>query len=133
MVTGGWRVRQAVAGAVGVTALVAAGAAVAASSITKHNTGSFSLPAGRTQELSVAYPDALEYGNASYSGRGVVLAPKLGAKGRAPNLQKVRILYSGSVQGGSSFEVRARNGNPAGTAPARIGVTATTVEPLPHS
>ena len=62
-----------------------------------------------------------------------MLAPKPGAKGRRPNLNKAKILYAGSVLGGSSYEVRAHNGNRAGTAAVRIEIIATTVEPLPHS
>jgi len=121
------------AAAIGAGALFAAGAAIAASSVTKHHTGFFNVPAGQTRMLSIPYPDALEYGNATYSGRDVVRAVKFGPKLRAPDLGKVRILYDGSVQGGSAFEVRAHNANGAGTAAVRLEVIATTVEQLPHS
>jgi hypothetical protein len=36
------------------------------------------------------------------------------------------------VLGGSAFQVRAHNGNAAGTATVQLQVIATTVEPLPH-
>ena len=42
----------------------------------------------------------------------------------------VQILESGAVLGGSEYRVRARNRN---TRPVRLQLTATTVEPLPHS
>lgn len=118
---------------VGAGVLLAASLAIAATSITKQISGIVSIRAGQTRTLSVPYPDALEYGNARYSGRAVVLAPKPGAKGRSPSLKKVKILYAESVLGDSSFEVRARNTNNSGTAAVRLEVIATTVEPLPHS
>jgi hypothetical protein len=137
-----WRVKRALrtprpaAAAVfgvGAGVLLAASLAIAATSITKQISGIVSIRAGQTRTLSVPYPDALEYGNARYSGRAVVLAPKPGAKGRSPSLKKVKILYAESVLGDSSFEVRARNTNNSGTAAVRLEVIATTVEPLPHS
>jgi hypothetical protein len=36
------------------------------------------------------------------------------------------------VLGGSGYQVRVRNTSAHGTAPVRLEVTATTVEPLPH-
>jgi hypothetical protein len=127
------RLRWAGVAAIAAGALLAASAAIAASSVTKHFIGFFKVPAGQTRMLSIPYPDALEYGNATYSGRDIVRAVKFGPKLRAPDLTKVRILYAGSVQGGSSFEVRAHNANAAGTAAVRVEVIATTVEQLPHS
>jgi hypothetical protein len=130
------RTLRAAAGAgigAGTGVLLAASLAIAATSVTKHFSGIVSVPAGQTRTVSLPYPDALEYGNARYSGRAVVLAPKPGAKGRSPSLKKVKILYAGSAFGGSSFEVRAHNSNSTGTAAVRLEVIATTLEPLPHS
>jgi hypothetical protein len=128
-----WRGQYAGAAAIGAVALVVVGAAMAATSATKHFTGFFTIPARQTRTFYVPYPDALEYGNARYSGRAVVLAPKSGAKGRTPNLKNVKILYARSALGGSEYEVRAHNANGADTAAVRVEVIATTVEPLPHS
>jgi hypothetical protein len=112
-------------------ALLASASAFGAGSVTKHNYGSEKIAAGQTRTVTVGYPDALEYGNAIYSGNVRVVA--LAGGGRAPDLAKVRILSRGSVLGGSEYEVRARNTNARGTAPVRLDATATTVEPLPHS
>jgi hypothetical protein len=112
-------------------ALLAGASAYAAGSVTKHFYGSKKIAAGETRTVTVSYPDALEYGNATYSGNVRVVAV-VGA-GHAPDLAKVRILSRGSVLGGSEYQVRARNTNALGTAPVRLEVTVTTVEPLPHS
>jgi hypothetical protein len=114
-----------------VVALVACATAFAASSLTRRSHASKKIAAGQAVTVTVGYPDALEYGNAVYSGTVRVIAVKHG--GRAPNLAKVRILSRGSVLGGSAYQVRARNENAHGTAPVRLEVTATTAEPLPHS
>jgi hypothetical protein len=106
-------------------------AAFAASSVTKRFHGSTRIAAGQTRTVTVGYPDALEYGNATYSGTVRVVVVKTG--GKAPDLAEVRILSRGSVLGGSAYEVRARNDNAHGTEPVRLEVTVTTVEPLPHS
>lgn len=129
------RTRSRAAAAAVAAALLATTAAVAlaGSSITKHQIEVISIPAGQTRTLTVPYPDALKYGNARYSGRVEVLAPPLRAdRGRAPNLKQVRIVRAQSVLGGSDYQVRAHNANSVGTAAARLKVTATTVEPLPH-
>jgi hypothetical protein len=126
-------VRYAAIGAIAAVAAIAAGAALAAGSIVKRYAGSTTIPAGQTRTLTVPYPDALKYANARYSGRVTVIAPKGGVKGRPPKLAKVRILEAESVLGGSEYQARAHNGNAAGTAAIRLTVTATTVEPLPHS
>lgn len=128
------RARWAGAAALSATALlVAVGVASATSSITKNQNGFLNVPAGHTGTLTVPYPDALEYGNARYVGRVLVLAPRRATKGRAPDLLKVRILDAMPVQGGSGYQARAHNGNRAGTAAVRLEVIATTIEPLPHS
>jgi len=111
--------------------LAAAAAAIAAGSITKHNARIAELAPGETRTITVPYPDALEYGNARYFATiGTGVEP--GARGSKPNLKRVKILEDHSVQGGSGFQVRARNGNAAATAAVQIEVIATTVEPLPH-
>jgi hypothetical protein len=114
-------------------ALLACAVALAASPITKSNSAYTSVSPGRTGILTVGYPDALEYGNAHYSGRWQLKPPTAGTRGRAPVLAKVKILSAGSALGGSEYEVKAHNGNAKGTAPVRLFATATTVEPLPHS
>ena len=119
--------------AVGIAVLIAATSALAARSITKHQTGSISVPAGQTRTLTVPYPDALKYGNARYSGHTAIELRPVGGSGRAASVKKVTILKAASVEGGSAFQVRAYNGNLAGTTAVRLQVTATTVEPLPHS
>jgi hypothetical protein len=124
----GMRTRILVAGAL--IALLASVSAAAAGSMTKHFYGSKKIAAGQTRTVTVSYPDALEYGNAVYSGSVRVVAVAGG--GRAPDLAKVRILSRGSVLGGSGYQVRVRNTSAHGTAPVRLEVTATTVEPLPH-
>ena len=130
---GAWRVRFAGVAVIAAAVLVAVGAAMAATSTIKHATGFFTIAARQTRTFYVPYPDALRYGNARYSGRAVVLAPKSGANGRAPNLKKVKILDARSALGGSEYEVRAHNDNGADTAALRVEVIATTIEPLPHS
>ncbi len=57
----------------------------------------------------------------------------MGGKGRPASVTKVKIVKAGSVEGGSEFQARVYNGNAAGTTAVRLYVTATTVEPLPHS
>jgi hypothetical protein len=113
--------------------LLAAAMALAAGSVTKSKTGSVTIRAGQTRTLTVPYPDALKYGNARYSGswRLALLAPGA-SSGHAPNIAKVTILSTGPVEGGSAYAVRAHNANAAGSAPVRLEVSATTVEPLPH-
>ena len=126
-------VRTGGATAVGIAILIAATSALAARSITKHQIGSISVPAGHTRTLTVPYPDALEYGNARYSGHATIeLRPVEGA-GQPASVKKVKILKAGSVEGGSAFQVRVYNGNHPGTSAVHLQVTATTVEPLPHS
>jgi hypothetical protein len=113
--------------------LLGAATALASSSITKHASATVVLAAGRTRTVTVPYPDALEYANARYSGTSHVLGPPPGSHGSAPNRSDVEILSAASALGGSEYRVRVRNSNPAGTAPVRVTVVATTVEPLPHS
>ena len=82
--------------------------------------------------MRVPYPDALRYGNARYSQRWIVSALP-GGHGRKPDLAKVGILSAHSILGGSEFQVQAHDGNSLGTAPVRVTVITTTIEPLPHS
>jgi hypothetical protein len=128
------RCRCAATALVTAVALLGAGTALAAQhAVIKHATGFVSIPPHQARTLSVPYPDALEYGNARYSGRWIVLPPLPGARGRRPSIADVKALSAGEAEGGSLFRVRVRNDNPAGTAPVRLEVIATTVEPLPHS
>jgi hypothetical protein len=121
--------RRAVA--ITLLALLGAAPALAAGSLTKRTTAAVAIPAGATRSLSVPYPDALEYANASYLGRHR-LARQPGAGGTAPSLAKVTILEAQSVEGGSLYMVRAHNANALGSAPVRLTITAITVERLPH-
>jgi len=129
----------AVAAVVAATLLASAASAPArrgrvnARSLTKQLTAVVSIAAGAARSLAVPFPDALEYGNARYSGASRVLPPRPGTRGRSPDLADVKVLAASAVEGGSEYEVRVRNGNPAGTAAVRLEVIATTIEPLPHS
>lgn len=123
--------RRALAVSLLAVALATAGAAASPRSITKHQSATAYIRAGATRALNVPYPDALEYGNARYSGSHA-LAPKPFARGSRPDLARVAILEAQPVEGGSLYRVRAHNGNARGSAPVRLTVTATTTEPLPH-
>ena len=120
------------AAALGGALALGAGVALAAGQVVKHASRVVTLAAGATRTVTVPYPDALEYGNARYGGHVTVLAPTTAAAGRAPDLARVVVLSAGSVLGGSEYRARVRNGNATGTAPVRVSVTTTTVEPLPH-
>jgi hypothetical protein len=94
---------------------------------TKTHVQTTSVAAGHTVTINVIYPDALKYGNARYSGSVVVMQPKTVRAGlQRPNLAKVKVLSKGSALGGSVYRVKVRNLNAAGTAPARVRVTART-------
>lgn len=121
-------VRRSLTVAVALLAVGAANAA-AASVLDKHRSATVTIAAGQTRALTIPFPDALRYGNATYRGTHSVTAL---ASGRPPDLHLVRVLSAHSVLGGSDYQVRVRNANPAGTAAVRLRVTATTVEPLPH-
>jgi hypothetical protein len=128
------KIRGALAAtAAGFAVLIATAAALAAGSVTKHRIASISVPAHQTRTLSVPYPDALEYGNARYWGHAAIDLRRVQATGRPASASKVKILEAASVEGGSAFEVRVYNANALGTAAVDVVVTATTVEPLPHS
>jgi hypothetical protein len=114
------RARSAAALTTAALALAGASGALAAKPIVKHHSRAVTIAAGATRTVSVPYPDALEYANATYSGSVRVTA------GRRSQLE---ILSRGSALGGSLYRVRARN---TGSATLRIEVVATTVEPLPH-
>ena len=103
---------------------------LAAGSLVKHAARTVSIRAGAVRTVRVPFPDALKYGNALYSG-AVTLGWSGG--GPSPDLAEVRILEAQGVEGGSLYEVRVRNGNASGSLAVRVTVTATTVEPLPHS
>lgn len=93
----------------------------------------FKLKAAKTSRFTVAYPDALEFGTAQYSGRVQILGPARGSHGAKPVLAKVHVLSKGSCLGGSDFCVRVRNGNAGGTAAVRVRITATTRLPCLHT
>jgi hypothetical protein len=123
--------RACAIGAAGLALALGGGAvALAASSVVKHAARTVSIRAGAVRTVGVPFPDALKYGNALYSG-AVTLSWSGG--GPSPDLAEVRILEAQSVEGGSLYEVRVRNANAAGSVAVRVRVTATTVEPLPHS
>lgn len=111
-------------------ALAGAAAALASSSLVKHATRSVSLRGRAVRTIRVPFPDALKYGNALYSG---AVALSWSGGGPSPDLAEVRILEAQSIEGGSLYEVKLRNANAAGSVAVRVTVTATTVEPLPHS
>ena len=50
-----------------------------------------------------------------------------------PTQEQVAILSAHSILGGSEFQVQAHDGNADATAPVRVTVVTTTLEPLPHS
>jgi len=106
--------------------------ALASSEVIKHASRTITLAPGKTRTVTVPYPDALKYGNATYSGRTIVLGAAPGAAGSAPERALVKVSLAGSVLGGSEYQARITNTNPSGTAPERVKVIATTVEPLPH-
>ncbi len=112
--------------------LAAAATAAAASPLVKQATRTVQIAAGKTRTVNVPYPDALEYGNATYSAKTIVLGAVPGAEGTAPQRRLVTVLGTGSALGGSEYRARIRNANAKGTAPVRVEVLARTVEPLPH-
>jgi hypothetical protein len=116
------------AAAAGALALTSA-SALAGGDVTKHESGSITIAAGATRTLTVPYPDALKYAGARYTGSAVVLGPPKGAKGSRPSLELVKIREAQSVLGGSEYQARAHNANPAGTAAVRLRVSTTTIEP----
>lgn len=104
-------------------------AAAAAGTVVKHHVTTVTLRPGVTATFDVAYPDALKYGGATYSGTVRVLPPAPGAAGGTPSLGRVTVLSRGQALGGSELAVRVRNANPRGTAAVRVRITATTREP----
>jgi hypothetical protein len=110
-------------------AAIGAGASLAASGTTLRRSKTFMLRAGSTKTFLLAYPDALKFAGASYRGSVRVLGPSPSASGSAPSLLKVRVLFHGSALGGSDYSAKVQNANPAGTAPVRVALTATTVLP----
>jgi hypothetical protein len=95
-------------------ALCALGFTAVASASTKSKSKTVSVPAGATRTIVVAYPNALRYGDAKYSGSVKVLSGK------------VRILSRGATQGGSAYRARVRN---TGSSTASVKVTAKTTRP----
>jgi hypothetical protein len=112
----------ALAGAIGV-------GAQAGETVIKRDSRTVVLFPGRLTTVNVAYPDALEFGGATYSGTVKIISsdPKVG--GPRPRLSLVKVLSKGSAEGGSVLRVRIRNGNPRETLAARAIVTAITQLP----
>jgi hypothetical protein len=108
---------------------VCAAVAVAAGTHQLHAISTFRLAAGKTRQFSVAYPDALEYGGAKYSGSVTVLAPSASEHGSKPSLHKVHIRSRGSALGDSQYAATVHNFNALGTASVRVKLTATTTLP----
>jgi hypothetical protein len=117
------------AAAVAALVLLPAGAAIAAGAVTKRGWQTVAIAPGRTRTVNVAYPDALKYANATYSGAVKVLGPAPGSSGGAPSRSLVRIVSAGSALGGSEYRAVIHNANAAGTAPERVEVAAITREP----
>ncbi len=106
--------RLAALAAVGVLSCGAGAAtALAAGGKVLHQSGTYSVAAGKSRSVAVPFPDALEYGGSRYSGSVRILSSSGGFK----------ILSRGSCLGGSEYCVKVHNG---GRATARFKVTATT-------
>ena len=103
-------------------------AAPAAATVTKRATRTFTLPAATTRTFVVAFPDALKFGDSTYSGSVTVRAAARAGLA-PPALARVRLLRRGPALGGSDYEARIANANPAGTAPVRVVIVAVTREP----
>jgi hypothetical protein len=101
-------------------------AAPAAATVSKHATKTFTLAAGQTRAFDVPFPDALEFGGSTYSGRVTIVATRPASEGR------VRVLRQSPAIGGSVYRAVVRNANPAGSAPVRVVIEAITREPA-HS
>jgi len=125
-------VRRTLAIAAALALAPATAAAGAASDVVKRATRTVRIAAGKTRTVDLPYPDALKYGNATYSGKVIVLGAVRGAAGTAPRRGLVSVLDAGSVLGGSEYMARIHNANVKGSAPVRVEVLARTVEPLPH-
>jgi hypothetical protein len=119
------RIRSALV-LVGCLVMALTAVASASTDVRKSAARTFTLRPGATGSFSVAYPDALEFSGARYSGSVTIIVPR-GASASAPRARNVHILSRGPSQGGSLFTVRVRNGNPAGTTSVRVRVTATTL------
>jgi hypothetical protein len=118
----------AVGAGCGAVAVQAASAASAAWTVKRHER-TISVPPARTTTVDVAYPDALEFAGAVYSGSVRIVGPAGRAIGTRPRLGLVEVVDEGSAEGGSVLRVRIRNRNPLGTLAARAEITALTREP----
>jgi hypothetical protein len=116
-------------GGLGGAALPAAAASAGASVVVKRHEETVSVLPARTSTFEVSYPDALEFGDAVYSGTVRLLGPNPDVGGRRPKLSLVRVLSSGSAEGDSVLRVRIRNANPLGTLAVRAEIVAVTREP----
>jgi hypothetical protein len=109
-----------------VAAGLCGGAIVAAAapppSVKRHEETVSVLPA-RTTTVNVAYPDALEFAGATYSGEVRVIRPNPDVGGTPPKLSLVTVLTKEPAEGGSVLHVRIRNANPRGTLAAQAEIT----------
>lgn len=106
-----------------------AGVAVAATAKTYHTTKSFTLAAGQTKTFSVAFPHALKFKNAKYSGSVKILAPAGVTGSKAPSVTKVKVLSKKKTNGGTDYTVKVQNTNASGTDAVMVQITATTKKP----
>jgi hypothetical protein len=126
-------VRRTLAIAAALALLAVAATAGAASDVVKQATRTVQIAAGKTRTVNVPYPDALKYGNATYSGEVIFLGAVRGAAGTAPRRGLVSVLDARSMLGGSEYMARIHNANVKGSAPVRVEVVARTLEPLPRT
>jgi len=113
----------AAVGAVVIACCASALAAGAHRTLDAHQT--FKLAPGAKHTFQVAYPDALEYGNATYAGNVKLLKPT-GHHSAQASLGLVKITSKGSCLGGSEYCVTVKNANRTGSGNVRIAVTAQT-------
>jgi hypothetical protein len=121
----GWLATGAIA--VGASPAMAVGTSRA---VVKRHTQTISVLPARTTTVNVAYPDALEFGGATYSGEVRLIGPNPAVGGRRPKLSLIKVLSRQSAEGGSVLRVRIRNANPLGTLAARAVVSAITRLPV---
>jgi len=116
------------------TSITAVGAVVLACCATALATGgdrtltakqTFNLKPGATKTFQLAYPDALEYGGAKYSGKVKLLKPT-GHHGVTASLSLVKVVSQSSCMGGSEYCVKVDNTNAANSGSVRVAVTTQT-------
>ena len=101
--------------------------ATAATTHTQSGSRTFTVRSKTTATITLGYPLALKFANATYSGKVRLLKPGHAPRGRTrPRLSLVRILSRGPAEGGSVFRVRVRDRNRPSAAPVRVKLTTTT-------